>query len=534
MDPAKKPGSFGIPRGAAMDRIRVVNTLTLDGASLTPEDLLPLARGAELVLAIAPGAKEAVARSRAVVDRHVENGDIVYGLTTGFGRLKNVAIDTKDLVALQKNLILSHSCGVGEPLPREEVRLAQVFRLNSLLRGYSGIRVELADALARLFNKGFVPVVPRKGSVGASGDLAPLAHMAAAYLGHGEAFVGGRRMPAADALRAVGEEPLELRAKEGLALINGTEVIKACGFVAWSRAVTLSKAADVIASLTIEALFGSLKPFDPRFAELKGSDGHARTAANVRKCLDGSEVLASHTTCDRVQDAYSLRCIPQIHGACKTALAHVGDVLTAELNAITDNPVVFPETGETISAGMFHGQPLSMALDYLTLSMCTLANVSERRIERMVNPDFSGLPAFLSPRPGPNSGLMMAQVTAAALASENKTLAHPASADTVPTSAGQEDHVSMGAWSARKAREVVENVERVLAIEWLCAAQGREFHLELGIGKGTAAAYDCLREVVEPLEDDRYLEPDLTAAYEHLVSGALVAAAENAAGPLDA
>jgi histidine ammonia-lyase len=516
-----------------MARILAVNTLTLDGASLTPEALLPLARGAELELAIAPAAKEAVARSRAVVDRHVEQGDIVYGLTTGFGRLKNVAIDRTDLVALQRNLVLSHCCGVGEPMPTEEVRLAQVFRLNSLLRGYSGIRVKLVEALVRLFNKGFVPVVPRKGSVGASGDLAPLAHMAAAYLGHGEACVDGRRMSAADALRALDEAPLELQAKEGLALINGTEVIKAVGFVAWSRATMLSKAADVIGALTLEALFGSLKPFDPRLAELKGSSGHARTASNVRRCLDGSAVLESHTACDRVQDAYSLRCIPQIHGACKTALEHVGQVLAAELNAITDNPVVFPETGETISAGMFHGQPLSMALDYLTLSLCTLANVSERRIERLVNPDFSGLPAFLTPRPGVNSGLMIAQVAAAALASENKALAHPASVDTIPTSAGQEDHVSMGAWSARKAREVVENVERVLAIEWLCASQGREFHQDLTAGKGAAAARACLREIVPPLEDDRFIKPDIDAAHDRLVSGALVAATERAVGPLE-
>lgn len=511
-----------------------MNTLTLDGASLRLDDLVPLVHGEALELAIAPGALEAVRKARAVVEHHVERGDVVYGLTTGFGRLKNVAIASEDLVALQRNLVLSHCCGVGDPMPREEVRLAQVFRLNSLLRGYSGIRVELAEALCRLFNKGFVPVVPRKGSVGASGDLAPLAHMAATYLGEGEAFLGERRMPAAEALAQIGEEPLALQAKEGLALINGTEVIKATGYVAWTRARSLSKAADAIASLTIEALFGSIKPFDPRLAELKSSDGHARTAANVRRCLEDSAVLESHASCDRVQDAYSLRCIPQIHGACKTALAHVGDVLAAELNAITDNPVVFPETRETMSAGMFHGQPLSMALDYLTLSLCTLANVSERRIERLVNPDFSELPAFLTPRPGANSGLMIAQVAAAALASENKALAHPASVDTIPTSAGQEDHVSMGAWSARKAREVVENVERVLAIEWLCAAQGREFHADLRAGKGAAAARASLREVVEPLEDDRYLEPDLEAARARIASGALVAAVERAIGPLEA
>jgi histidine ammonia-lyase len=351
-------------------------------------------------------------------------------------------------------------------------------------------------------------------------------------MGHGEAFVGSRRMKAAAALKRIGEAPLVLGAKEGLALINGTEVIKAVGVCAWARAVNVSKAADALASLTIEALLGSLKPFDERFADLKGHEGHRRTAANVRACLLGSEVLESHAGCDRVQDPYSLRCVPQIHGAFKAALQHVGEVLANEVNAVTDNPLVFPDTGEVVSAGQFHGQPLAIPLDYLAIALCTLANVSERRVEQLVNPDLSRLPAFLTPKPGLNSGLMIAQVAAAALASENKGLAHPASVDTIPTSANQEDHVSMGVTAARKAHAVCDNVESVLAIEWLCAAQAREFHGELRAGKGADAAHKCLRRRVKPLAKDRYLHADIEAAREMLRSGELVAAVESAVGPL--
>ncbi|MFN0244295.1 MAG: histidine ammonia-lyase [Planctomycetota bacterium] len=510
------------------------HALTLDGTSLTLDDLLPLTRGEALELKISKSARAAVARARKLVEDHVEAGDVVYGLTTGFGKLKNVAIGREDLETLQRNLVLSHCCGVGEPMPQEEVRIAQVLRLNGLVRGRSGIALATVDRLIALFNKGFVPVVPRKGSVGASGDLAPLAHMAAAYLGVGEAWVLGKRKNARAALRAIGEQPLVLGAKEGLALINGTEIIKAIGVCAAARAVNLSKAADAIAALTIEALFGSIKPFDDRLADLKGHDGHRRTSANVRACLAKSEVLTSHANCDRVQDPYSLRCVPQIHGAVKTALEHVTSVLAHEINAVTDNPIVFAETGEVVSAGQFHGQPLSMPLDYLAIALATLANVSERRVEQLVNPDLSRLPAFLTPEPGLNSGLMIAQVAAAALASENKVLAHPASVDTIPTSANQEDHVSMGVTAARKALEVVANTEAVLALEWLCAAQAREFHAELRAGRGAHAAYVCLRTRVEPLGKDRYLHADIEAACELLRSGALVTAVERAAGVLRA
>ena len=382
------------------------------------------------------------------------------------------------------------------------------------------------------FNSGFVPEVPGQGSVGASGDLAPLSHMVAAYMGFGYARVWGERMPASQALETADLPALKLQAKEGLALINGTEVMKAIAVCNVLRARNLSKAADAITALTLEARFGSVAPFQERLAELKANPGQGRTAENVRACLQGSQVLESHRDCDRVQDPYSLRCVPQIHGAFKTALAHVEELLRAELNAVTDNPIVDPKTQSVYSAGLFHGQPLAVTQDYLALSLCTLANVSERRIEQLVNPDLSDLPGFLTPKPGLHSGLMIAQYTAAALASENKSHAHPASVDTIPTSANQEDHVSMGMAAVRKARTILDHTESILGIELLCAGQAREFHKELSAGKGAQAAHECLRTLVPPLEDDRYLQPDLEAARALVAQGDLVRAVENSVGGL--
>jgi len=512
--------------------------IALDGKSLALDDFQPLLDGGAgargLTLSVTAAAKKRVRVARRMVEQHVAAGDVVYGLTTGFGKLKSVAIAAEDLEELQRNLVLSHCCGVGDPLPVEEVRAAQVLRLNGLVRGHSGVSVELVEKLVRLFNAGFVPEVRQQGSVGASGDLAPLSEMAATYMGYGHATVDGRRMTAKAALKKLGEEPLVLQAKEGLALINGTEIMKAVGVLATLRATNLSRAADAVASLSLEALFGSLTPFDSRLAELKGHAGHGRTARNFQRLLKASQVMNSHADCDRVQDPYSLRCIPQVHGAFKAALEHVSGVLSGEINSVTDNPILFPDTGEVISAGQFHGQPISMVLDYLALATCSLANISERRTEQLVNPDLSGLPAFLTPEPGLNSGFMIAQVSAASLASENKSLAHPASVDTVPTSANQEDHVSMGVTAARKARQILRNTEYVLAIEWLCAAQGREFHPELRAGKGARAAYRCLRGAVKHVSSDRYLRPDIERAHELLSSGELVAAVQAAAGKLEA
>jgi len=511
-----------------------VKHLRLDGTSLSIERLAPLVRGEALHLTVSAGARARVKAARTLVDELVQDEVVVYGVTTGFGKLKDVAIPSEDLVELQKNLVLSHSCGVGEPMPVEEVRIAQVLRLNGLLRGHSGVRPQTVDKLTRLFNSGFVPEVPRQGSVGASGDLAPLSHMAAAYMGHGRAQLDGRSMTAKAALKKLGEEPLVLQAKEGLALINGTEIMKAIGVVVCQRALELSKLSDAVASLSIEALFGSASPFDQRLADLKGDPGHERTASNVRACLKRSEVMKSHADCDRVQDPYSLRCVPQIHGAAKNAFAHVAGVLERELNSVTDNPILFPETGEVVSAGMFHGQPISMVMDYLGMALATLANVSERRVEQLVNPDLSNLPAFLAPKPGLHSGYMIAQVAAAALASENKVHAHPASVDTVPTSANQEDHVSMGVTAARKARTILENTELVVAIELLCAAQAREFHPEFAAGKGAQALHDHLRGSVAPLFRDRYVSTDIEASCALVRDGSALAAVERKAGRLEA
>jgi len=519
-----------------------MRNLTLNGISLTLDHLDWIFGEEEVALALDRGAAKRVQAARDVVDQHVEAGNIVYGLTTGFGKLKNVAIAQEDLATLQRNLIISHCTGVGEPMEPAEVRAVQVLRLNGIVRGHSGLRFEIVQQLVRLFNKGFVPEVPRKGSVGASGDLAPLAHMAATYMGVGHAYVRSvtksgavkyKRMTAAKALASVGEKPAEFAAKEGLGLINGTEVIKSVLARAVSRATNLSKACDIVASLTIEALNGSIKPFDARFAELKGHAGHSRTSSNVRRLLKGSKVLKSHADCDRVQDPYSLRCVPQVHGAFKTALDHVRGILTDELSSVTDNPILFPLTGEVISAGQFHGQPLSMIADYLALSLCTLANISERRVEQLVNPDLNDLPPFLTPEPGLNSGLMIAQVTAAALVSENKGHAHPASVDTVPTSANQEDHVSMGMAAARKIHAILDNTEAVVGIELMCAGQARDFNADHRPGKGAAAAHAILRTRVKTLGADRYLHPDLLAAGKLVSGGELVTAVQKAAGKLE-
>lgn len=511
-----------------------MKTLTLGGDPLRLDDLGPLVDGERLRLRVPAPALAQLKASRAMVDEAVRGGEVVYGLTTGFGKLKNEAVAREDLRELQRNLVLSHCVGGGDAMPLEEARLVVLLRIVSLLRGVSGVRPALVRRLVRFFNADLIPEIPQQGSVGASGDLAPLSHMVAAWMGHGFLWLEGRRLKASVALRRAGEEPLALEAKEGLALINGTEVMKALATCAVWRARRLSKAADMIAATSVEALRGSPRPFRERLAELKRNEGQRRTATNVTRLLEGSVIVTSHEDCDRVQDPYSLRCVPQIHGAFKTALQHVDDVLAGELNAVTDNPIVDPVTREVFSAGLFHGQPLSMILDYLGLATCTLANVSERRIEQLVNPDLSRLPAFLTPEPGLHSGLMIAQYAAASLASENKVLAHPASADTIPTSANQEDHVSMGVTAGRKARTILANTRRVLAIEWVCAAQGLELAGELAPGTGVELGRACLRERVRPLVGDRYLKPDLDAAEELLLSGAPVAAVEAELGALEA
>jgi histidine ammonia-lyase len=509
-----------------------VDAIEIGGSPLRIGDLLPLLRGEAPRARLAPGTRERVAATRRALEARLEAGETVYGVNTGFGRFAQVRVSPSDARTLQRRLLLSHACGTGDPLPPEEARLALLLRIHALARGASGVRPRLLDALLALYEKGIVPVVPEQGSVGASGDLAPLAHLALPLLGLGEAWVDGARLPGGEALARRGLEPIELETKEGLALINGTQVSTATGIAAAARSRNLSLASDVAGALTLEALRGSAVPFDERIAELRPHPGHQRTARNLRRLLEGSEILPSHRDCGKVQDAYSLRCMPQVHGAAKDALAFVEATLEREANAVTDNPIVL-EDGSVLAAGNFHGQAVSLALDVLGIALATWGNVAERRVEHLLNPDLSGLPAFLTREGGLNSGLMMTQVVAASIASENKTLAHPASVDSIPTSGAREDHVPMSSWAARKARRIAANVETILAVELLCAAQAREFATGLRAGRGAEAAYRAVRAVVPPLGDDRFLRPDLEAVKAALAEGKIVAAAEAEVGALE-
>ena len=505
-------------------------TIRLGEPDLPLSTLVALSRpGARIALAAAAAAR--VRASRAVVERAVAGGAVMYGINTGFGKLAGVRIAAEQLGQLQRNLLLSHATGVGEPLPVAASRLAFALRIHNLALGFSGVRRELLDQAIALWNGGFVPVIPQQGSVGASGDLAPLSHMALPLIGEGHVHAGERVLTGAAALQRLGRAPLELQAKEGLALINGTQIMTAIGCLVLHEALLLAKAADVACALTVEALRGSEKPFQARLHALRAHPGQQATAANLRALLAGSAIVRSHASCAKVQDAYSLRCAPQVHGAAKDGIRYALDVLVTEANAVTDNPLVFPG-GDVVSGGNFHGQPVSQAMDFLKIAVGTLANVSERRIEQLVNPDISGLPPFLARNPGLESGFMIAQVVAASLASENKTLAHPASIDTIPTSANREDHVSMGVTAARHADRVVANTAKVLGIELLCAAQGLDLGERLRPGAGVAAVHRALRRVVPALVTDRLLAPDLAAAERLVRDGSLVAAAERAAGVL--
>ena len=504
--------------------------IPLGNAALDLPTLVALGRSDSRV-ALGPKARKAVASSRKVVDRAVASGATMYGINTGFGKLAHVRIEQDKLALLQRNLLLSHATGVGEPLPVETSRLAFALRIHNLAMGYSGVRLALLERMVALFNADLVPVIPSQGSVGASGDLAPLAHMALPLIGHGEVHHGTKVISGAQALKRLGAAPLDLQEKEGLALINGTQIMTAIGLLAVDRALTLARAADVACAMTVEALRGSQRPFEDRIHRIRPQRGQRLTAANLRALLAGSEVMASHANCAKVQDAYSLRCAPQVHGAAKDGIEYARNVLVTEANSVTDNPLVFPE-GDVVSGGNFHGQPVSQALDFLTIAVATLANISERRIEQMVNPDISGLPPFLARDPGVESGFMIPQVVAASLASENKSLAHPASVDTIPTSANREDHVSMGVTAARHAERVVRNTAKVLGIEVLCAAQGLDLGEPLRPGAGVQAAYRTLRKRVPSLTKDRYLAPDLATAEELVLDGSLVGAASKAAGEL--
>jgi len=494
--------------------------LVLNGSNLSLEQAAAVLGPKPPELVIADEALERCRASRAIVESVIAADDTVYGVNTGFGALARQRIAPDQLGDLQRNLLLSHACGVGEPLPVEISRLMLVLRIQALVHGNSGVRVELLERLLFFYARDWIPVVPSQGSVGASGDLAPLAHMAVTLLGEGELWVDGARVPARDVISEVG--PFELTAKEGLALINGTQCMTAIGVEVWQLATRLAVSADIATAMTIEALRGSVRPFDPRVQELRGHEGQKQVAAHLIELLEGSQIIPSHEHCDKVQDPYSMRCVPQVHGAVRDAIAFVEGVLANEINAATDNPLVF-DNGDVISAGNFHGQPVAQALDFLGIALSTLANISERRIENLVNPKLSGLPPFLARNAGLESGYMIAQVVAASLASENKSLAHPASVDTIPTSANQEDHVSMGVTAARHAKAIALNTAKVLGIEVLIAAEALDVDHSLTAGKGVEAAYARVRESIAPLRStgDRYLAPDLEAAAELVRSGSL-------------
>ncbi len=500
------------------------------GATLTIEDVAAVAARAATVT-MGAKARDAVAASRAQVERLIADGAPVYAITTGVGKLASVRISPQDSARLQLNIVRSHAAGVGPPLPEEVVRATLLLRAHGLALGHSGVRPEVIELQLACLNRGIHPVVPEQGSVGASGDLAPLAHIALALIGEGEVMAGGARRPAADALRAAGLSPLQLAPKEGVALVNGTQLMTASGALSVRRARRLCAAADAAGAMSLEALRGRSEAFHPRLHRARPHRGQQTSAANVRRMVEGSALIDSDP--ERVHDAYALRCLPQVHGAARDAVAYAAGVVEVEINAATDNPLLFPEDGLVLSGGNFHGQPVALALDFLSVALAGLGTMIERRVERLVNPALSGLPAFLSPEGGLRSGLMLAQYTAAALASENKVLAHPASADSIPTSANQEDHVSMGAAAARKAAQIVSHVEQIVGIELLCAAQALEFRKTAAWGRGTAAAHAAVRTAVPALNDDRVLAPDLAEAAALVREGRVVQAAGRVIGDVE-
>ena len=495
--------------------------------NLTLKHFIAVVRHGEQV-ELSDAARRRIQTARDVIENIVEGDTAIYGVNTGFGKFENVQIDRSQLAQLQYNLIVSHAIGVGEALPAEVVRGMLLLRAQSLSLGHSGVRVEVVELLLSLLNAGAHPVIPAQGSVGASGDLAPLAHLALALIGLGEIEYRGQVRPAADVLGELGLKPVTLQAKEGLALINGTQLMGSLLALALHDAKTLLGTANLAAAMTVEAKYGSHRPFQSDVVGLRPHPGAVEVARELRGFLSGSEIAPSHLTGDgKVQDAYSLRAVPQVHGATWDAIAQAERVLAVEFASVTDNPLIFPETGEVVSGGNFHGQPLAVTIDALKVAVAELGSISERRTEQLLNPALSGLPAFLTPQGGLNSGFMIAQYTSAALVSENKVLAHPASVDSIPTSANQEDHVSMGAHAARQLRTIVQNVQNVLAIELMCAAQGLDFQ-KLRAGQSVQAAYEHIRTFVPSLTDDRYFRPELLRLRDEIASGALLRVASAA------
>lgn len=482
--------------------------LLIDGENLTIENVHEVAFGRRRVT-LDPKAAKKMSQSRTVVEAIVNEDRIVYGVSTGFGKLSDVHIGRGQITPLQHNLVRSHAVGMGDALSEEEVRALILLRANVLAKGLSGARPVVAERLCDLLNHHVYPVVPCRGSVGASGDLAPLAHLALVLIGEGEAFSASTKITGREALEGIGVQPLDLQAKEGLALLNGTQATLATGIICSRRAWQLLEMADLSGAMSLEALKGSPVAFDERIHQARPHRGQVQVAERLSRFLRESKIRESHLDCGRVQDAYSLRCMPQVHGPVRECLQYARNVASIELNSATDNPLVFGDSGEVLSGGNFHGQSLGLAFDFMAISLSVLANISERRIERLLNPEYGDLPAFLADHPGLNSGFMIAQVAAAALASENKVLSHPASVDSIPTSGNKEDHVPMAMGAALKLKQIVANLERILAIEFLCAAQGLDYLRPLKAGLNVEAGYQYIRGRISHVSEDRVLSIDI-------------------------
>lgn len=496
---------------------RMKNVVIIDGEYLSIEDAIVVANN-KVSVELSQEGRQKVLRSYQTVQQLIKENRTMYGINTGFGQLCNTSISEKEAIFLQKNLIMSHSCGVGEIFPEEIVRMIMLLSINKLAKGYSGVNINIIDTLISMLNKGVHPVIPEKGSLGASGDLVPLAHMVLVMIGEGEALYQGKRISGEEAMRLAEIPIVELKGKDGLGLINGTQTMAALGVMWVYEAKRLIRAANVSTAMTFEALNGLTNALDKRIHAVRPHPGQMECAAHISDLLKGSTYINGE---DKVQDAYSLRCVPQVHGATIDAVNHVEKVLEIEINSVTDNPLVFSDDMEVISGGNFHGQPLAINMDYLAIALSELANISERRIERMVNPQLSGLPAFLSPNSGLNSGYMIAQYTAASLVSENKVMSTPASVDSIPSSANQEDHVSMGANAARKVKVIIDNLRNVLAIELLCTVQAIDLQEKAKLGQGTEEIYRIIRSEVPYLDKDRVMYKDIDAVAKMLKEGRL-------------
>ena len=505
-----------------------MSKVVITGQDLTVEQIVAVCRECA-PLELSEETKKSVLESRQIVDDLIAEEKVVYGITTGFGKFSDVVISQDQCKDLQKNLIITHAVGAGNPFTKDIARGIMLLRINNLAKGFSGIRLETLQTMVDMLNKGVTPIIPEKGSLGASGDLAPLSHMVLPMIGLGLAEYEGEVLPGAEAMAKAGIPTIELSAKEGLALNNGTQAMTSAGSLALYDALNLLKVADITAALDFEAQNGVVDALDHRVHDVRPHSGQLATARNLLRLLEGSKNTTRQGEI-RVQDAYSLRCCPQIHGASKDAVNYVKEHVNIEINSVTDNPIIFKDDRAGISGGNFHGQPMALSFDFLKIAESELANVAERRIERLVNPAYSGLPAFLTPNGGVNSGFMIVQYSAAALVSENKVLAHPASVDSIPSSAGQEDHVSMGTIAARQAGEIGRNVRRVLAMDLMVACQGIDMRGNKGLGKGTQAAYDLVRKEVARLEEDRPLYDDINYCENIIADGSLVKAVEEAIG----